>query len=73
MRDDAGELSLRVNGEEMSLPIGATVEDVVLRLDQDPRLVAVEWGGRIVPRAEYGTTVLESGARLEVVRFVQGG
>jgi len=73
MRDDAGELSLRVNGEEMSLPIGATVEDVVRRLEQDPRLVAVECGGRIVPRAEYGTTVLESGARLEVVRFVQGG
>jgi sulfur carrier protein len=71
--DAAGELVLLVNGDEMRLPIGATVEDVVLRLEQDPRLVAVECGGRIVPRADYGTTALAQGMRLEIVRFVQGG
>lgn len=35
--------------------------------------IAVEKNGDIVPRAQYGDTILQDGDVLEVVRFVGGG
>lgn len=35
--------------------------------------IAVELGGVIVPRAQYGQTMLNDGDRLEIVSFVGGG
>ncbi len=61
-----------VNGET------ATIEEMsVLRylesLDIDPRRVAVELNLDILPKAAYGTTLLNDGDRLEIVHFVGGG
>ena len=39
----------------------------------DSARLAVERNGDIVPRAQYGETVLEDGDVLEIVRFVGGG
>jgi thiamine biosynthesis protein ThiS len=66
-------LDLIVNGEPHQLPAGATVADLVTGLGSDPRSVAVERNGDLVPRARFAGTALAAGDRIEVVRFVQGG
>jgi thiamine biosynthesis protein ThiS len=49
------------------------VADLVAGLGRDPRTVAVERNGDLVPRARFAETRLGTGDRLEVVHFVQGG
>jgi sulfur carrier protein len=62
-----------LNGEPHRVPAGATVADLVAGLGRDPRTVAVERNGDLVPRARFAATPLGTGDRLEVVHFVQGG
>jgi thiamine biosynthesis protein ThiS len=66
-------LELILNGEPHRLQEGATVADLVTGLGSDPRTVAVERNGDLVPRARFAGTALAAGDRIEVVRFVQGG
>jgi thiazole synthase len=66
-------LSLTVNGEPRRAPAGATIADLVLSLELDPKKVAVERNGEIVPRSTLGEVVLTDGDVLEVVHFVGGG
>ncbi len=66
-------LDLVVNGEPRQVRAGASVADLVSGLGSDPRTVAVERNGDLVPRAQLGATRLAAGDRIEVVRFVQGG
>ncbi|MDP9121719.1 MAG: sulfur carrier protein ThiS [Acidobacteriota bacterium] len=62
-----------LNGEPRRLGAGSTVLDLLEQLGRDPRTVAVEHNGDLLPRAAYGETRLSVGDRLEVVHFVQGG
>jgi len=66
-------LALLLNGEPHEVAADATVLDLVTGLGRDPRTVAVERNGELVPRAAYPATRLAAGDRLEVVHFVQGG
>jgi thiamine biosynthesis protein ThiS len=66
-------LDVVLNGEPHRISEGDTVADLVAGLGRDPRTVAVERNGDLVPRAHFGETRLEAGDRLEVVHFVQGG
>jgi thiamine biosynthesis protein ThiS len=66
-------LRLVLNGEPHQVAAGATVLDLVAGLGRDPRTVAVERNGDLVPRATYQDTRLAEGDRIEVVHFVQGG
>jgi sulfur carrier protein len=66
-------IALTLNGEPREVPAGSTVLDLVAALGRDPRTVAVERNGDILPRALYASTPLAPGDRLEVVHFVQGG
>ena len=66
-------LEVVLNGEPHRIPEGATVADLVAGLGRDPRTVAVERNGDLVPRARFGETLLGAGDRVEVVHFVQGG
>ena len=67
------EVAVRVNGEEIRLPEGASVASVLERLHVSTPRVAVERNREIVPKAEYAKTALETGDVLEVVEFVGGG
>ncbi|MEM8711051.1 MAG: sulfur carrier protein ThiS [Planctomycetota bacterium] len=71
--DSSDEIVLHVNGEEMRLPLGSTVADLVAARGLTPREVAVERNREIVPRAEHGAVALKSGDRLEIVTLVGGG
>ena len=67
------EVAVRVNGEEIRLPEGASVASVLEQLKVSTPRVAVERNREIVPKAEYAKTRLEAGDVLEVVEFVGGG
>lgn len=66
-------IDLVVNGDAIAVDRGASVGDLIRSLGRDPRLVAVERNGEIVPRAELDSAELAPGDRLEIVQFVQGG
>jgi thiamine biosynthesis protein ThiS len=66
-------IRISVNGEELSVPSGSTLADLLRQLALDQRRVAVEHNRRVVPRAEHGTVQLNHGDRLEIVTFVGGG
>ena len=62
-----------VNGESMELESGSSVADLLERLRVGSPRVAVERNRDIVPRVQYGATVLAEGEALEVVELVGGG
>lgn len=64
---------VRVNGEELDMPGGATVAVLIERLRVATPRVAVERNREIIPKAQYTSTELREGDVLEVVEFVGGG
>jgi len=66
-------MQILLNGESLELPDGATVADLLVRLDLTGRRVAVERNLDIVPRSQHAITALADGDRLEVVHAIGGG
>ena len=66
-------MQILLNGESLELPDGATVADLLVRLDLTGRRVAMERNLDIVPRSQHATTALADGDRLEVVHAIGGG
>lgn len=64
---------MRVNGKKVQLNGSVTLAEFLAAQNYRAELVAVERNGKIVPRAEFGSTVLEDGDELEIVSFVGGG
>jgi len=67
------QLSLVVNGEPRRIACGASIADLVVSLELDPRKVAVEHNGEIAPRSSLAERLLADGDVLEIVHFVGGG
>ena len=63
---------VKINGEQRDVA-GRTLTEVLTEADYDLQRIAVERNGEIVPRAQYGETVLAEGDSLEVVSFMGGG
>jgi sulfur carrier protein len=68
-------VSVTINGEERRLSAPATVASLIASLQNAPegRGVAVAVEGEVVPRAQWPSTELHDGAKVEVVVAVQGG
>lgn len=64
---------LTVNGDVRELPDGATVAALIAHLGVPERKVAVERNLEIVPKSQYGATLLSDGDRIEIVHFIGGG
>ena len=64
--------TLTLNGETRRTP-AITIAQLVRELDLDPRKVAVERNGTIVPRSTLEQAPLGEGDTLEIVHFVGGG
>jgi sulfur carrier protein len=64
-----------LNGNETELTDGATVLTAVEALDlpASGRGVAVAVDAEVVPRTQWDTHELNEGARIEVLRAIQGG
>ena len=63
---------VKINGEELNIA-GKTVVQYLLTTNYDPKRIAVECNGDIVPKALYGEKVLQDGDSVEIVSFVGGG
>ncbi len=63
---------VKINGEELNAT-GKTIAEYLAATNYDPKRIAVERNGDIVPRAQYDETVLKDGDSVEVVSFVGGG
>ena len=68
-------MKVTLNGAETELSAGATVESALATLDLPGagRGVAVAVDAEVVPRGEWAEHELEEGARVEVLRAIQGG
>jgi len=64
---------LTVNGERYEAPAGTTVADLVAAWCPSPKGVAVAVDGAVVPRGEWETTPVTSGAAVELVTAAAGG
>ena len=64
-----------VNGEATELADGATVQSAVeaLELPASGRGVAVAVDAEGVPRTQWAAPELQEGARVEILRAIQGG
>jgi sulfur carrier protein len=64
-----------LNGAERELADGATVQAAVDALDLPAagRGVAVAVDAEVVPRTQWGARELQEGARVEILRAIQGG
>jgi sulfur carrier protein len=64
-----------LNGSDAEFAPGATVREAIEALDlpAEGRGVAVAVDAEVVPRTEWETTELRDGARVEVLRAIQGG
>ncbi|MBD5447485.1 MAG: sulfur carrier protein ThiS [Treponema sp.] len=63
---------VKINGEERQ-SAGKTLAEYLATTDYDPKRIAVERNGAIVPKAQYADTVLQDGDSIEIVSFVGGG
>lgn len=66
-------VSFKVNGKNRQMEGAPTVGDYLRQLNVNAHTVAVEMNGSIVKRADFDSTVISDGARLEVVRMMGGG
>ena len=62
-----------VNGKSVPPCGDVTLADFLKAQGYRAELVAVECNGKIVPRAEFGSTTLTDSDVLEIVSFVGGG
>lgn len=63
---------VKINGENLDVA-GKTLQEYLDGTSFDPKRIAVERNGEIVPKAQYQETVLADGDTVEVVSFVGGG
>ena len=63
---------VKINGASLDAG-GKTLTEYLATTEYDPKRIAVERNGEIVPKAQYGETVLLDGDTVEIVSFVGGG
>ena len=68
-------MKVLLNGEEAELTDGTTISAALasLRLPAAGRGVAVAVDAEVVPRGQWAATELHEGARVEILRAIQGG
>jgi thiamine biosynthesis protein ThiS len=62
-----------VNGREREAPEEATVLALLELVGVEPRRIAVEVNGRVVPARDLARVALRDRDRVEIVQFVGGG
>jgi sulfur carrier protein len=68
----SGQISIVLNGENR-LVEACTVADLVDELGLQQRMIAIERNLEVVPKSQYGSTLLEDNDRIELVHMIGGG
>lgn len=63
---------VRINGEDVAAE-GMLIKDYLSENNYVPTAIAIEHNGEILPKAQYETTVLNTGDVVEIVSFMGGG
>lgn len=63
---------VKINGKDLNVA-GKSIAEYLATTNYDPKRIAVERNGDIVPKAQYEDTFLCDGDTVEVVSFVGGG
>ena len=63
---------IKINGNEVTAA-GISLAEYLETTAYDPKRIAVEKNGQIVPKAQYAETILKDGDCIEIVSFVGGG
>ncbi|PZG92824.1 thiamine biosynthesis protein ThiS [Streptomyces sp. NTH33] len=66
-------MNISVNGEPRRIAPGTALDTVVRTLTPAPSGVAAALNETVVPRAQWPSTALAEGDRVEVLTAVQGG
>ncbi|MDQ1538708.1 MAG: sulfur carrier protein [Actinomycetota bacterium] len=66
-------MTITLNGSQREIADGTTVEQLVGVFSLPPRGVALAMDGEVIPRPSWPSTLVVSGARVEVITAVQGG
>ena len=66
-------MDMYLNGEPRAVPEGCTVARLLDDAGLEPRRMAVEVNGGIVPRSAHAAHVLRAGDRVEIVQALGGG
>ncbi|WP_406127674.1 sulfur carrier protein ThiS [Streptomyces sp. NBC_00989] len=66
-------MNISVNGEHQEIAPGTRLDVLVRSLTPAPSGVAAALNETVVPRAEWPSTSLSEGDRVEVLTAVQGG
>ncbi len=62
-----------INGEAREIAEALTLAQMAENLQLDVKKLAMEVNLVIVPRSQYGETLLSEGDRIEIVQFIGGG
>ena len=66
-------MRLEINGERRELAEGLSLQELVQFLKLKPEQIAIELNQMVMRRAEWASTLLKEGDRIEIVHFVGGG
>jgi sulfur carrier protein len=66
-------IELQVNGETRTCAPQTTLPQLLVQMDLNPRLLAVEYNGEILHRQFWDETEIKADDRLEIVTIVGGG
>ena len=66
-------MTIVVNGNQTQIAEGSNISDLVSSLGLVAERVAVELNKRIVRRADWASTSISEGDKVEIVHFVGGG
>ncbi|MCX5047568.1 MULTISPECIES: sulfur carrier protein ThiS [unclassified Streptomyces] len=66
-------MNISVNGQAREFAVGTALDSVVRTLTPAPSGVAAALNETVVPRAEWPSTSLCEGDRVEILTAVQGG
>jgi sulfur carrier protein len=64
---------MMINGRNENVAEGMTAKEYLDKHGYDASKTAILLNGKIVPRAEFGSTPLSDGDSMEIVSFVGGG
>ncbi len=66
-------MDITVNGQQRTVATTTSLADLLAAMNLNPQRVAVEHNGTILSQADFATTTLGDGDKLEIVSFVGGG